>query len=69
MPNSPSCNFGDDDYRSPVIVTATSRHAAGVQVMNFDGSVRFVKQTVAQAPWHTMGTISGGEPVGSGDGL
>jgi hypothetical protein len=67
-PNSPSCNFGDDDYRSEVVVTATSRHVAGVQVLVFDGSVRFIKETIAVSPWRGMGTLAGGEPAGAGDG-
>jgi prepilin-type N-terminal cleavage/methylation domain-containing protein/prepilin-type processing-associated H-X9-DG protein len=62
-PNSPSCNFGDDDYRGLVIVTCTSRHPLGVNVLALDGSVRFVKETIASAPWRAMATISGGEPI------
>ncbi len=67
-PNSPSCNFGDDDYRGPVIVTATSRHVAGVQLLSFDGSVRIVTPTIATAPWRGMATLAGGEPSWAGDG-
>jgi prepilin-type N-terminal cleavage/methylation domain-containing protein/prepilin-type processing-associated H-X9-DG protein len=61
-PNSPSCVLGGtQDYNSPVLVTATSRHPGGANVLLGDGSVRFVKQTIAVPVWMGLGTVSGGE--------
>ena len=67
-PNHPSCNFGDDDYRGLVIVTATSRHRGGVNMLSLDGSVRFVKESIAPPVWKAMGTIAGAEIVSGDEG-
>ncbi len=64
-PNQPSCNFGSDDWDGQVIVTATSRHPAGVNLMLADGSVRFVKNTIDLKVWQALATIAGGEIVGA----
>lgn len=66
-PNRPSCNFGDDDYRGPVVVTASSRHPGGVNLLAADGSARFVGDPVAAPVWKALGTITGSEVVGPGD--
>jgi prepilin-type N-terminal cleavage/methylation domain-containing protein/prepilin-type processing-associated H-X9-DG protein len=64
-PLSPSCVLGGtQDNNSPVLVTATSRHPGGVNMLLGDGSVRFIKQTVSQNVWMALGTISGGEAIG-----
>ena len=44
-------------------VLARSRHAGGVNAGLADGSVRFVRNTIAQATWQAMGTRNGGEVV------
>ncbi len=62
-PNRPSCNFGSDDWNGQIIVTATSRHPSGVNLMLADGSVRFVKDTIDSRIWQALGTIAGGEVV------
>jgi prepilin-type N-terminal cleavage/methylation domain-containing protein/prepilin-type processing-associated H-X9-DG protein len=67
-PNSPSCNFGGDDWDGQKIVTATSRHPGGVNLTLVDGSVRFVKNSVDSKVWQALGTVSGGELV-SADGF
>ena len=66
-PNKPSCNFGADDFDAQVLVTASSRHAGGVNVLLGDGSVRFVRDGIGEAVWRGLGTIAGGEIVGAGD--
>jgi prepilin-type N-terminal cleavage/methylation domain-containing protein/prepilin-type processing-associated H-X9-DG protein len=63
-PQSMSCLLGgNQDYGSPVVVTATSRHPGGVNLLTADGSVRFVKQSIAPNVWSALGTISGGEVI------
>ncbi|WP_165066727.1 DUF1559 family PulG-like putative transporter [Paludisphaera rhizosphaerae] len=64
-PNSYSCTTTtgtntDSDYGS---ITATSRHAGGVNTLMMDGSVRFVKSSISNVTWWALGTRSGGEVV------
>ena len=42
---------------------ATSSHPGGVNVLMADGSVRFVKNTIARVTWWALGTRAGGEVV------
>jgi len=44
-------------------VTAASNHSGGVNVLFGDGSVKFIKDSVAQVVWWGLGTRSGGEPI------
>ena len=44
---------------------ADSYHAGGVNVLMADGSVRFVKDSVNQVTWWSIGTIAGSEVVGA----
>jgi prepilin-type N-terminal cleavage/methylation domain-containing protein/prepilin-type processing-associated H-X9-DG protein len=46
------------------VVTSRSYHTGGVNVLLLDGSVRFVRDTIAQAVWRALGTRAGGEVVG-----
>jgi prepilin-type processing-associated H-X9-DG protein len=66
-PNQVSCNFADNDLTGEAVVTATSRHSGGVNLLLGDGSVRFVGDAVASPLWRSLGTIAGGEVV-SADG-
>jgi prepilin-type N-terminal cleavage/methylation domain-containing protein/prepilin-type processing-associated H-X9-DG protein len=69
-PNGLSCidsqghNDGDNGGING-IVTATSNHSGGVNVGFTDGSVRFVKDSVAVATWWALGTRNGGEVISS----
>ena len=65
-PNSSSCGWGADNDGGAI--SATSRHAGGVNVLMGDGSVRFVKNSVSLATWWALGTIAGGEVI-SADSL
>jgi prepilin-type N-terminal cleavage/methylation domain-containing protein/prepilin-type processing-associated H-X9-DG protein len=47
-----------------VAMTATSAHSGGVNLLLGDGSVRFVKASIAQSTWQALATISGGEIIG-----
>jgi prepilin-type N-terminal cleavage/methylation domain-containing protein len=63
-PRSPSCLLGgSQDYDSQAIVSATSRHPGGVNVLIGDGTVRFMKESIDARVWAALGTISGGEEI------
>lgn len=63
-PQSPSCLLGgSNDYDSPVVISASSRHPGGVNLLAADGSVRFVKATINAAAWKALGTVAGGEVI------
>ena len=63
-PNLNACewaNTGGGQYRT--IVGASSYHSGGVNVGFIDGSVHFIKNSVAQQAWWGIATKSGGEIV------
>ncbi|MDO5554959.1 MAG: DUF1559 domain-containing protein [Planctomycetia bacterium] len=67
-PNSPSCSVpssdtSDDDKKSG-IVSATSYHSGGVNVLMADGSVRFVSDTVDCGDLTKAGRASGESDYG-----
>ena len=63
-PGYPSCLLGgSQDYDSQTVVTATSRHPGGVNLMTGDGSVRFVKASINAGVWTALGTVAGGEVI------
>jgi prepilin-type processing-associated H-X9-DG protein len=45
-------------------LVARSAHAGGVNLLLCDGSVQFVRDSVAPAAWRALGTRAGGESVG-----
>ena len=47
------------DKLTYVAITARSYHPGGVNALNADGSVRFVKDTIAQVTWRALGTRGG----------
>jgi prepilin-type N-terminal cleavage/methylation domain-containing protein/prepilin-type processing-associated H-X9-DG protein len=60
-PNDPGGLWGGTSG----MVTATSNHPGGVNVAFTDGSVRFVKDSVAPQTWWAVGTRNGGEVLSS----
>jgi prepilin-type N-terminal cleavage/methylation domain-containing protein/prepilin-type processing-associated H-X9-DG protein len=50
-----------------VQVPPSSEHPGGVNLLMGDGSVRFMKNTVALSIWRALGTRNGGEVTGSSD--
>ena len=46
-------------------VTSRSYHPGGVNVLMGDGSVKFVKDTIAGVVWRGLGTINGREVIGA----
>jgi prepilin-type N-terminal cleavage/methylation domain-containing protein/prepilin-type processing-associated H-X9-DG protein len=67
-PNRTNCAYGDigQDGRATItMVTASSWHPGGVNVLFMDGSVRFVKTSVNYQPWYAIATPNYGEVVSS----
>ena len=68
-PNIYSCYPSNTDEGSWggsfAVISATSNHSQGVNVCFADGSVRFVKNSVALPTWWALGTRSGNEPISS----
>jgi prepilin-type N-terminal cleavage/methylation domain-containing protein/prepilin-type processing-associated H-X9-DG protein len=60
-PNSRSCGWLPS-LRS--MMTPSSRHTGGVNVVFGDGSVRFVSNNISLQNWRAMGSRDGGEVVG-----
>jgi prepilin-type N-terminal cleavage/methylation domain-containing protein/prepilin-type processing-associated H-X9-DG protein len=67
MPNTRSCVFstGSSSSTDNGMTAASSRHPGGVNVGFLDGSVRFVKDTVAKQTWWAISTKAGGEVISS----
>ena len=58
-------NGRNEEDGGPTFAAITSRsyHPGGVNTLLGDGSVRFVKSTVAGRVWRGLGTVAGGEVV------
>ena len=54
-------NNDTDAFQARTLVGASSNHSGGVNVGMIDGSVRFVKNTVAPQTWWALATKAGGE--------
>ncbi|WP_435018836.1 DUF1559 domain-containing protein [Tundrisphaera sp. TA3] len=68
-PNGNSCVYGaPDGNHQQGALTASSRHSGGVNVCFVDGSVRFIKSTIARQTWWAVGTHAGAEVI-SADAL
>jgi prepilin-type N-terminal cleavage/methylation domain-containing protein/prepilin-type processing-associated H-X9-DG protein len=66
-PNLKSCMFNNDTDAFPgrTMVGASSNHPGGVNVAMLDGSVRFIKNTVAPLTWWALATKGNGEVLSS----
>jgi prepilin-type N-terminal cleavage/methylation domain-containing protein/prepilin-type processing-associated H-X9-DG protein len=62
-PNSPNADCNQD--ASTGTFASRSRHAGGVNSLMTDGSVRFIKSTIAPQIWWQLGTKAGGEVISS----
>jgi prepilin-type N-terminal cleavage/methylation domain-containing protein/prepilin-type processing-associated H-X9-DG protein len=68
LPNRTSCVYHDinQDTRGTItMVSASSNHPGGVNVLFMDGSVRFVKNSVNFRPWYAIATPHKNEAVSS----
>jgi prepilin-type processing-associated H-X9-DG protein len=67
-PNRTSCVYHDlnQDGRGTItMISASSNHPGGVNVLFMDGSVRFVKNSVHYQPWYAIATPHKNEAVSS----
>jgi prepilin-type N-terminal cleavage/methylation domain-containing protein/prepilin-type processing-associated H-X9-DG protein len=66
-PNLQACFFqGDGAQVGRTLVGASSHHSGGVNTAFLDGSVKFIKSSVAQTVWWAISTKAGGEAVEAG---
>jgi prepilin-type N-terminal cleavage/methylation domain-containing protein/prepilin-type processing-associated H-X9-DG protein len=65
--NSYPTTSSDQDYAgaTQTMVAASSYHPGGVNVLFMDGSVHFIKNSVAYPAWYALATPAGGEVVSS----
>ena len=49
----------------PMVVPPSSRHPGGVNTLFGDGSVKFIKNSVALLTYRALGTRNGGEAISS----
>jgi prepilin-type N-terminal cleavage/methylation domain-containing protein/prepilin-type processing-associated H-X9-DG protein len=68
--NNPPCtsaypNGGTVPVGAPAFNAARSYHPGGVNALLADGSVRFVKNSIAPANWQGLSTTQGGEVISS----
>ena len=59
--------MGGSMANMPVQLPPSSYHPGGVNLMLGDGSVRFIKETVALSVWRALSTRNGGEVVSGSD--
>jgi prepilin-type N-terminal cleavage/methylation domain-containing protein/prepilin-type processing-associated H-X9-DG protein len=68
-PNHRSCWYNDIGGRPwsgvASVVSASSRHPGGANTCFGDGSVKFIKSTIAYQTWAALGSRSGGEVISS----
>jgi prepilin-type processing-associated H-X9-DG protein len=62
-PNTKACFYGTGANTDHTIVGASAYHPGGVNLTMMDGSVKFVKQTVAPLVWWAIATAAGGEVI------
>jgi prepilin-type N-terminal cleavage/methylation domain-containing protein/prepilin-type processing-associated H-X9-DG protein len=63
--NGINCHVYDSEHDGNNVVTPSSFHAGGINVLLGDGSVRFVKKMVGMPVWWALGTRANGEVVSS----
>jgi len=67
-PNRTSCAYNDvgqDGRASITMISASSNHPGGVNVLFMDGSVRFVKSSINYQSWYALATPDNGEVLSS----
>jgi len=65
-PNQKSCGYNNGSATQiDNITTASSNHSGGVNVVFWDGSVKFIKDSVNYKSWYAIATKAAGEVVSS----
>ena len=62
--NNPPCT-GTPTTTQPGMFASRSRHPGGVNVVNADGSVRFIKNSISLLTWRALSTTKGNEVISS----
>jgi prepilin-type N-terminal cleavage/methylation domain-containing protein/prepilin-type processing-associated H-X9-DG protein len=63
-PNKKACYYTDgNQHQDHVVVGASSYHPGGVNILFMDGSVKFIKDSIAPATWWAIATKAGGEVI------
>jgi prepilin-type processing-associated H-X9-DG protein len=68
LPNRTSCVYHDlnQDGRGTItMISASSNHPGGVNVLFMDGSVRFIRNGVSYQTWYAIANPNDGEAVGA----
>jgi prepilin-type processing-associated H-X9-DG protein len=65
LPNTRACIWSTDSDEAPgeTLVGASSYHSGGVNVGFLDGSVKFIKSSIAYNVWWALGTKANGEVI------
>jgi prepilin-type N-terminal cleavage/methylation domain-containing protein/prepilin-type processing-associated H-X9-DG protein len=62
-----ACRFTGGGYpNDATFANTSSNHPGGVNVLMGDGSVKFIKNTINQATWWSLGTRANGEVIDAG---
>lgn len=61
-PNSRNGHLHDGEGDGCILITPSSRHPAGLNVLMGDSAVLFIRDSVDQAVWWAAGSCDGGEP-------
>jgi len=64
-PNQKSCVYSAAVATTDSMITASSNHSGGVNVVFWDGSVKFIKDSVNYVSWYAIATRAGGEVLSS----
>jgi prepilin-type N-terminal cleavage/methylation domain-containing protein/prepilin-type processing-associated H-X9-DG protein len=64
-PNRKACSIGGIGNDLTEVITPSSFHSGGVNMLFIDGSVRFVKDSISYETYYAIGTMAGGEVVSS----
>ena len=62
-PNQPACWYGTGSNTDHTMIGASSYHPGGVNVLFLDGSVKFIKDSVAKSVWRALATKDSGEVI------
>jgi prepilin-type processing-associated H-X9-DG protein len=62
-PNSRNCHIYGGEDNGNNVVSASSKHTSGLNVVFADGHVEFVSFSVAQEVWWAIGSRNGAETI------